>query len=380
MLTNEQTAWHSGFSMGLPVMLVDGRPTVARWSNSEEEYRAARQAAAIFDRSYLGRLRATGADVLDLLNRLSTNKVDALQPGRGARTVFTTNKGRIVDQVTMLRAPDHVLLGTSEGAIGPVAQWLDTYTITEDATFDDVSQQTVQFTVAGPKAQQLIGAAFGQVAHALESVSCTIVKGTGGDVFIARTDSLNMPTYEVIAPLDMATAVWERLVRTGQPMGALPAGEETLEAVRIETGVPRYGHEVTESHNPLEAELNDAISWNKGCYIGQEVVARLRTYHKVQRYLVRLALNTHEPPPQGARLLVDGKDAGFVTSAAKVPGQPGVRALAYLRTAFVKQGTVVQVELANGAFATGSVVWVPELPEEAMTPAQLLALAEEPEE
>ena len=378
MVTSEHVPWHSGY--GVPTVSAGGRSVPLRWSSLDEEYRAAKQIAAIYDRSYVGRIRATGADVLDLLNRLSTNKVDALQPGRGERTILTTNKGRIVDQLTTLRAQDHVLLLTSEGAVGPVTKWLDTYTIMEDAAFADVSGQTAQFTVAGPKAQQLIGAAFGQEANALEPIGCATIEGIGGDVFVARTESLNAPTYEVIVPLDMAKAVWERLVSTGQPMGALPAGEESLEVVRIEAGVPRYGHEITEAHNPLEAGLSDEISWDKGCYIGQEVVARLRTYHKVQRYLVRLSLDAQEPPPQGAKLLVEGKDAGFVTSAAKVPGQPGVKALGYLRTAFVKQGTAVQVVLSHGALATGSIVWAPELPPEALTPAQLLALAEEPEE
>ncbi|MSP79415.1 MAG: aminomethyl transferase family protein [Dehalococcoidia bacterium] len=376
MTSIDTLRWFAGYDV--PSLSLAGRDVPLRWSTLDEEYRAAKQSAAIFDRSYLGRLRATGADVLDLLNRLSTNKVDAIQPGQGAHTALTTNKGRIIDQLTVLRTPGHVLLLTSEGGIEQVAKWLDTYTITEDATFTDVSAETVQFTVVGPKAQQLIGAAFGQAARALAGIGCAVVRGIEGDVLVARTDSLGGATFDMVVPLDMATVVWERLVATGKQLGALPAGEECLETLRVELGVPRYGHELTDRRNPLEAGIAEAISWTKGCYIGQEVIARLRTYHKVQRYLVRLHVNVAEVPLSGAKLLVDGKDAGSLTSVAHVPGQTGVVALAQLRTAFVRQGTEVQVPLPSGNTARGTVTWVPELPSEALTPAQLLALAEEP--
>ncbi|MSP78445.1 MAG: aminomethyl transferase family protein [Dehalococcoidia bacterium] len=378
MTSNKRTPWHAGY--GVPTISLAARTVPLRWSKLEEEYWASRDAAAIWDRSYLGRLRSTGTDVLDLLNRLSTNKVDSLQVGAGAQTVLTTNKGRIIDELTVVRTPDYVLLLTSEGTQGQVAAWLDTYTITEDATFTDVSEQTVQFTVAGPKAQQLLGAAFGQAAHALEGVSVAVVRGVEGDVLVARTDALGQPTFEVLVPADSANSVWERLVAVGKPLGALPAGEEALEVVRVALGVPRYGYELTTLRNPLESGIADAISWNKGCYIGQEVIARLRTYHKVQRYLVHLHLDAEEVPPTGTKVLVDGKDAGSITSAVRVPGQAGVAALSQLRTAFVRQGTVVHVQLPSGKAAKGTVTWVPELPAEALTPAQLLALAEEPEE
>jgi folate-binding protein YgfZ len=349
----------------------------------EAQVRAATSSAGFIGRGgMVGRLRASGKDVLDLLNRLSTNKLDAMQPGQVAHTVLTTNKGRIVDALTVAHLGESFLMLTSYEARAAVLEWLDKYTFTEDAKFTDVTEETMQLTVTGPRAQDLVKASVGADLAELAPQFCRAGTWNNYPMTVLRTDALGAPTFEIIT---VSTAQMEgaklalRMVRASAPLGAVPLRPEAWEVLRIRAGVPAHGRELTDAYNPLEAGLQYAISWNKGCYIGQEVVARLNTYHKVQRHLVRMELEGTEPPPAGSKLLVGGKDAGVFTSAALDPTNRHIVALGYLRTAYVKEGPGLAVTAVtpDGKPTRGRVVWAPTLPAEAVTPAQLLALAEE---
>ena len=128
----------------------------AAYSNPAAEYQSALTAAAVYDASYIGRLKATGDDTLDLLNRLSTNKVVDLEPGQGAPTVLTTDRGRILDVIIVVHAGDHVLLLTSPGTQDAVIEWLDKYTIMEDLVVEDISSATSMLAVWGPKAGEAV--------------------------------------------------------------------------------------------------------------------------------------------------------------------------------------------------------------------------------
>ncbi|MBI4336781.1 MAG: aminomethyl transferase family protein [Chloroflexi bacterium] len=340
------------------------------------EYEAATQRVALVDRSPIGRLVAGGADALDLLNRLSTNRVEGLGPGQGTATVLTTNKGRVVDRLVALRRNDDILLLTGAQARGPVMQWIAKYTITEDASLRDVTQETAMIGLLGPRAA-VVEKVLGAKVSALPPYGSLETTWDGVALTVARTDPLRSLGYDLILPLAQAEALWESLRKAGDPHGMLPLGETAWEALRVAACVPRHGRELTEAFNPLEANLQEDISFAKGCYIGQEVVARLNTYRKVQRYLVRLWLE--RPVPPGSRLRVQGQDAGQVTSVAPTP-QGGTAALAYLRTRYVHPATRVDVPLADGSTVAGQVSWAPEVPPPDESPlAKLMAELEEEE-
>ena len=165
-----------------------------------------------------------------------------------------------------------------------------------------------------------------------------------------------MPGFDVILPSEAAAELWALLMEAGTEAGILPMGEETWEALRVEAGVPRWGAELSERYNPLEANLLESISWDKGCYIGQEVVARLNTYHKVQRYLVGLAFDGGGSLTPGATLTVDGTPAGALTSVAYSPGAGRWLGMGYLRTQYVKQHAEVVATTEDGGAVRGTVI------------------------
>jgi folate-binding protein YgfZ len=310
----------------------------------------------------MGRLLFRGADVLDLLGRLSTNRLDDLAVGRGVTTVLSNPKGRIVDWLAVLHTAvkDTVLVVTSAERREAVAEWIDMYTFDEDAAMEDVTAATAMLGVIGPAAGDVLGLVIGVDVSGLPLHGSLPATWRGHGLTVARTDPGGQHGYDVVVPASGAVALWDAVLAAGASHGIAPMGADAFEALRVQAGVPRWGRELSEQRNPLEAGLEGDISWDKGCYIGQEVVARLHTYHKVQRYLVSLALDAAATP--GASLVADGRAVGVLSSVATSPENGETVALGYLRTPFVEVGRVVGIGLEGGGTGEATVVRTPELP------------------
>ena len=313
------------------------------YSSAASEYAALTQHAGLLDSSSYGRLVYSGEDAQDLINRLSTNELMTLEEGTGATTVLTSNKGRIVDVLYVLRRKNDLLVLTSPYNSRKVVDWIDFYTIIEDVEVADVTGTTAMLSVAGPKAAEELSKLTGEEVASLGPNSSIEASIAGVGVTVLSADFFKLPGYELISPVQHKAALWA-IVETV----ATPIGTETEDAVRIEQGVPAYGRELSEEYNPLEAGLIDHISFSKGCYIGQEVVARLNTYQKVQKYLIGLSWDTDVPVAPGAKLTLDGKQVGLVTSAAVSPADGAGVGLGYVRKAQATEGTRLSVEDGDG--------------------------------
>lgn len=321
-----------------------------RYSSLAEEYRACTEAVGLVDRSYTGRLQASGKDALDLLNRLSTNKLADLSAWRGMHTVLTTPKGRIVDLLFVLCLPDSLLVVTSPETRQKVMEWVDFYTFSEEVSMKDVTGTTAMLGLTGPRAGDLLDRMTRQKASALAPGGSMCIPIGGADAIVARSDFLSLPGYDIMVPAQEGVRVWKELLDWGSQYGIRPVGMEALEAVRVERGVPLYGRELGEDFNPLEAGLIGFVSFSKGCYVGQEVVARLNTYKKVQKRLMGLSWGSDSLPPTSARLLLDGRQVGVLTSVACSPRLRGI-ALGYVRREVAQPGGLVTIETIQGEIA-----------------------------
>lgn len=323
-----------------------------------DQYRAAVSAAALYDNAPTGRLQATGADALDLLNRLSTNRVDHLPPGRGAPTILTTDRGRILDLLTVVNAGDCILLLTSPGQQQPVSDWLDKYTIMEDLTVADTTAETALFTLCGPNSRNALAAALpalGSSLAELEPYSAIDAAIAGQEAMLLYRLLGGLPAYDLIVDIAAGPAVWESLTAAG----FVPIGQETWNALMVSCAIPRYGRELGDSFNPLEAGLIGAVDFAKGCYIGQEVIARLDTYQKVQKYLVQLRFPPDATVATDAKLERDGRSVGQVTSLAANPATGELLGLGYVRTAYAEIGA--WLELAAPGQGSGEIIARPQL-------------------
>ena len=307
------------------------------------EYMALTSGVAVVDRSHVGRMRMSGADALDLLNRLSTNKLETLPEDQGVPTVLASPKGRVVDLLLVGARSAHFLCLTSPGRQGPVMEWIDFYTFAEDAPLEDLTPLTAQFALAGPGAASALSELGVSTAELPRYHLCEAAIG-GRPVVVWHTLTSGTPTYEVIVSRELAGEVWRCLVEAG----AVQTGQTAWEALRVAHGVPAYGTEYGDSTNPLESRLTGAISIDKGCYTGQEVIARLLTYKKVQRRLMAVSLSGQATP--GGALLDGGQKVGVLTSVASVPSDDTYVALAMVSTAHAVAGKTLDVA---GTGATG---------------------------
>jgi len=318
------------------------------YSSLAEESEAATRRVGVLDRSYVGRLKLTGRDGLDLLNRLSTNDLEELTtPGQGTYTVLTSNKGRILDLLFVLRLEDHLLMLTGAENRQKVADWIDFYTFTEDVAIRDETEETAMLAVMGPNAASLLDNLTGEAVSALPRYGSVSARIGGIEVLVIRTDFARLPGYDIAVSSAQAGQLWTQLLSMGAELGVKPVGMEALEVVRIEQGVPVYGKELSEDVNPLDANLLEFISFSKGCYVGQEVVARLNTYEKVQKYLVGLSWNLDNTPVLGAGLFLEGKRVGGITSAVKSPRLGKAIGLGYVRKTQAQPGVRLTIESAD---------------------------------
>jgi len=304
-------------------------------SADADVYQAARSGAILVDRSELGYLLITGETRLDLLNRMSTQKVDRLRKGEGAATILTTDIGRIIDRLILYSDEDAVTCLTGAGNSENIARYLMRFVFfMDDFHIKDRSQQTTILAIYGPEAPQILGN-FIDDPSSIPLHHWREVEIVGSSARLLRSDPIAGHGFFITCAVEDKASVQSALISSG----AITSDQPTFEYLRVESGVPLLGSELTSDYIPLEAGLRDDISFNKGCYIGQEIIARMDSRGKLAKRLVRL---TSESPIFAETEIRSGeKRAGTVTSAANGPAGP--LALGYVKSSFLENETALSV-------------------------------------
>lgn len=294
-------------------------------------YQALRETAACLDLSSRGRITAIGRDRVRLLHNLTTNHIRDLRPGQGCYAFLLTAQGRIQADVNILCLEDRFLLDTEPELRERLPALIRRYIIADDVKLHDESEALAEIAVEGPAAGDALaraGAPLPETAYA---------HAPWDDARVARLSATGQPGFRIFLP---AAQKEELIARLGLP--AAPADE--MRAVRLENGIPRYGDDIFETTLPQESRQLHAIHFNKGCYLGQEIVERIRARGHLNRELVHLAIDGAEPPAPGAKLVSEeGAEAGEITSAAFSPARGGIVALGYARVPHAAPGTRLTV-------------------------------------
>ena len=295
---------------------------------SLEQYAAAQEAAVLVDRSHLGMLKLTGATRLDLINRMSTQAVDDLQSGQGAATILTTDIGRMIDRLILYASSDTVYCLTSENNADNIARYLLRFVFfTDDFQVVDLSEETAVYAIYGPQAKaKLVEAGFSGVDLPLHHWRQAEIAGV--TAYVHATDGVAGDGYFVMCGVADKNVIRTQVVATG----IVEVDEAAFEFLRIESGLPRFGREITLDYIPLEANLWEDVSFNKGCYTGQEIIARMESRGRLAKKLSSLKLS--DSVEIGASLQVNGKTAGTITSTAVGPHGP--IALGYVKTSMLE--------------------------------------------
>ena len=276
-----------------------------------------------------------GVDRATFLNRMCTNKVDTLSPGRGCEGFLTNPKGRAVAYVLVFAGPESLVLHSAPGQAEKIFTHLDYFLIREKVELHDQSTAWSELLVAGRESERLLGSITG-AAPPCEYLAHLEIELASGWVSIRRLQLDGPPVFLLSCETHAVRDITQRL----RDAGAQASGEPAAEILRIEAGRPEYGRDISEENFPQEVARDDwAISYNKGCYVGQETIARIASHGHVNRLLVGLRFETAQVVAAGTQVITADQPVGHVTSATFSPRLGSTLALGYVRRGHHQPGS-----------------------------------------
>ena len=314
------------------------------------DYRILRTGAGFMASEDRGWIAVAGQDRADFLQGLLSNDVVALSPGNGCYATCLTPQGRMTADMYVFAQRERLLLDVDRGVTAGLRERLDDLVFTEDVRIEDLTAGSAGFGVHGPRAREVAAALAGAPAGALAFGGHRAFEAGTGAGWVGRTDDLGVEGYRVVVERPAV----EELQRALAAAGAVAVERAAGEAVRVESGRPAFPIDMDRDTIPLEAGIADrAISFDKGCYVGQEVIIRIlhRGQGRIARRLVGLTLETPgaaEPPSRGAAIFSGDDEVGRVTSAVRSPALDGIIALGYVRRDLADAGGA-SVEVRSGA-------------------------------
>jgi tRNA-modifying protein YgfZ len=321
--------------------------TIREYS-ANEDYTAARAGLALFDLSGHGLVSCTGKDASRFLHNLCTNDVEKLAPGNACEAFFTSAQAKIVGHAWILRREDKepallVDVGPNDGP--RILSHLDRFLISEQLELRDETSSFSRHHLAGPTSGQVLSKALSVDATQLRDLESRPFEFGGMPARIWRRNRVGVIGYDVLTGQDQA----DRFKQSLRDSGCILASPEAYDVLRIEAGLPRYGIDITEANLPQEVgRIEQTISFTKGCYIGQETIARIRSYGHVNRMLSGIVLGGEAPVTPATRLFHNEAEAGVVTSCVRSPQLGCPIALGYLRRGSEALGTKIRVGSPDG--------------------------------
>ena len=342
---------------------VNGLEVVEHYGDATAEHAALVRTAGVVDLSFRSRVCLVGADRERFLNGQVTNNVKTLKTAEGCYAALITAKGRMQSDLNIYRLESELLLDFEPGLTSTVIERFEKYIIADDVQAVDVRAHYGLLSVQGPRAEDVIREFEPGLELPAHPLSFRQLAGSPlGEVYVARharapvslpltADARPLTGFDLFVPVANLEQAAQRLLAAAKAINGRACGWTALETARIEAGIPRFGVDMDESNLAPEAGIEDrAISYSKGCYIGQEVIARIRTYWQVTRTLtgLRLADGLSPLPAKGDELSKDGKMAGYVTSALASPAFKANIALAYVRREVNQPGAELTLRTAAG--------------------------------
>jgi len=354
-MTTPLSSWHQAH--GATLINDRGIELPERFTDPLVEYQAVREKAGLIDLSFRTQVRMTGEDRISFLQGMISNDVKALQPSAGCAATLLTEQGRIVADLRVYALASALLLDVDTRSKEKMTEALSRFIIADDVEMEDMSEQQVTLAIQGPAAARVL-AAVGLALALDKPFQHQEVDFAGTTARVIRVSDTGEDGYELLVPAEHVEQCWVMLLTTGEPLGLRPVGLAALHMLRIEAGIPWYGLDMDEARIVLEVGLEHAISFKKGCYLGQEVVERTTPRGHVNRKLSGLLLHSDTLPASGTKLFHDTQEVGWVTSSAQSPRFGHPIALGYVRREHLTPGTPLRID-SHGTAVIAEVTTLP---------------------
>ena len=332
---------------GAHVAEYDGCALPASFATLEREYAAGKQTVALFDTSWHATLKLAGRDRVKYLHAITSNNIEALGTGAGAFALLLNPQGHILSELEIYLLAESVLVRTHASARERTVATLKKFVIASDVKIEDTTDRTGSIAIEGPRAASVVERACGARLEELAAMAIRDVAVEGIACQMVRRSYFGRPGAEIIAARECIAPLWQLLLAAVRALGGEPIGTAALNALRLEASVPWYPADFSEAMIPHEAAVETThISFNKGCYTGQEIVERVRSRGHVNRKRVSLKFSTAAPPAIGTKLRENGTGAevGFVSSAAASPNLQPAIGMGYVRREQFAPGSVVEFD------------------------------------
>ncbi len=317
------------------------------------EHKAVRTSAGLFDISHMARVNVGGTDALALLEEVFTNSVVTMKEGQVRYGLVCNESGGTLDDILVYRWKDGFAAVINAGNREKIIAWMKQRCGSRSVTFEDETLDTAMIAVQGPKATELVTSLFSNDATGLKYYYAMPTKYRGGPCVLSRTGYTGEDGFEVSVPKAAATTLWEEFYA----MGATPCGLGARDTLRLEAGMPLYGHELTEAINPIQAGLGWAVKLDKGDFVGRQALQRA-TVNTSQSVRVGLELEGKRAAREGCAISANGSAAGTVTSGSLCPWLDKSLAMGYVEPQFAATGTRLQVDV-RGSLLDSTVVSLP---------------------
>ena len=346
-------------TLGANFSELNGAEVVSDYGDVLAEHRALHESAGVLDLNFRSRVCLAGNDRLRFLHGQVTNDVKKLGVGQGCYSALTTAKGKMQSDLNIFCLQDELLLDFEPGLTTLVTARLEKYIVADDVQVVDVTPHYGLVSVQGPKAEAVVNAL--ELFPKLSDTPLSLTKisdATLGEIYLMNHARLGSSGFDLFVPLAAMGAVSNELITTAKSKGGRSCGWNAFEIARVEAGIPRFGADMDETNLASECGIEArAISYNKGCYIGQEVLNRIHSIGHVNRELRRLRLSPKVKtlPVRGDKLFRNEKEAGHVTSAVFSPKQDCIVMLGYVRREANTIGTELILRSSIGESVTAVV-------------------------
>ncbi|MGH9739800.1 MAG: aminomethyltransferase family protein [Candidatus Acidiferrales bacterium] len=311
----------------------------------EMEYPAARESVALFDTNWSAIWMIGGRDRVQYFHNVTSNDIKSLAEGRGTPALLLNPQGRILAELEIYVLAEKLLVRSHASLREQTLATLKKYIIGSKVEIDDATERMGSFAIEGPKAANAVQQFCGVAIECIPNLGIQETGIDGNSCWVIRRSHFGSTGAEFIAARERLPALWRRAMTIVRGMGGAPVGMAALNALRLEAGVPWFPADFNNAMIPHEAALeNTHISFNKGCYTGQEIVERVRSRGHVNRKRVALKFSTSTPPAAGTKLRAGGAEIGFVTSSGFSPAVGAAIGMGYARREHITPGSIVEFD------------------------------------